>query len=389
MSPGGFSPQSADVCTEGFSSPGLCIMRGGELVQDVVDTLLNMVRSPETVMLDLRSMIACKNVARERMQALAAKYGAKAVGGAGTTLIRQPRALLRERPRELPDGEWQSRRYLDVLVETATVRLSMRKTGDRLVFDFAGSGPQSRHAIGCTRWASLGGLFAPLFPLLCHDITRKAGAIRPVEMIAPEGSIVNCTRPAPVSVATVAAIQPVNNAARATIGRLLAASDRYRDQAAAVWHANQFAILKFGRNRHGGLSIRILTATFAGAGGARAFAGGIDGIPGTRQDVSRGVHPLMGRDSLHVRSNGGGYGDPLDREPGRVAADVATGLLGAAAAAGCIPSTGSTRPGPPSSSSTCRAPSVRPAHRPRCPPPAASSRRPTGSRGRSRRGAPR
>ena len=29
------------------------------MVQDVVDTLLNMVRSPEMVMLDLRSMIAC------------------------------------------------------------------------------------------------------------------------------------------------------------------------------------------------------------------------------------------------------------------------------------------------------------------------------------------
>ena len=106
----------------------------------------------------------------------------------------------------------------------------MTKTGDRLVFDFTGSSVQSRHAINCTKWASLGGLFAPLFPLLCYDITWNEGVIRPVEMIAPEGSIVNCTRPAPVSVATVAAIQSVNNAACATIGKMLAASDRYREQ---------------------------------------------------------------------------------------------------------------------------------------------------------------
>jgi N-methylhydantoinase B len=439
MNPGGFSPQSVDIYTEGFSSPGIKIVDQGEMVQDVIDTMLNMVRSPEMVMLDLRSMIACNNVARERMQALTAKYGYETVDAAGSELIRQSEMLFRARLKELPDGEWQSRQYLDVNGETATVRLTMTKTGDSLVFDFTGSSGQSRHAINCTKWASLGGLFAPLFPLLCYDITWNEGVIRPVEMIAPEGSIVNCTRPAPVSVATVAAIQSVNNAACATIGKMLAASDRYREQATTVWHANHFAIFKFGRNQKGGHSIGILTETFAGAGGARSFGDGVDiggeipnpisrmanvetveanfpvrylfrrrmkdsggpgrwrggsggelaivphkapdggihyvisgkgarhpmsdglagglpgapnkyvwvkkqgdgvaeaappaGLPGTGEAVSWGVFPLMGEDALYVRWNGGGgYGDPLDREPERVAADVADGLVGLDAA---------------------------------------------------------
>jgi N-methylhydantoinase B len=95
-------------------------------------------------------------------------------------------------------------------------------------------------------------------------------------MIAPEGSIVNATRPAPISVATVGAIQSVNNAACATIGKMLAASDRYAEEATAVWHANHFAIFMFGTNQKGGLSIGILTETFAGAGGARTFGDGVD-----------------------------------------------------------------------------------------------------------------
>jgi N-methylhydantoinase B len=429
MNPGGFSPQSTDIYTEGFSSPGIKIVDRGELVQDVVDIMLNMVRSPEMVMLDLRSMIACNNVARERMQALIAKYGPETVDEAGAELIRQSETLFRARLTELPDGEWQSRQYLDVNGETATVRLTMRKTGDRIVFDFTGSSEQSRHAINCTKWASLGGLFAPLFPLLCYDITWNEGVIRPVEMIAPEGSIVNCTRPAPVSVATVAAIQSVNNAACATIGKMLAASDRYREQASTVWHANHFAIFKFGRNQKGGYSIGILTETFAGAGGARSFGDGVDiggeipnpisrmanvetveasfpirylfrrrmqdsggpgrwrggtggelaivphkapdgginyvisgkgtrhpmsdglagGFPGApnryawRKDetiapdegdpISWGVFPLMGKDALYVRWNGGGgFGDPLEREPERVAEDVRGGTVSAEAA---------------------------------------------------------
>lgn len=444
MNPGGFSPDSVDIFTEGFSSPGIKLVSRGEMRQDVLDTLLNMVRSPEMVSLDLRSMIACNNVARERMTALIDKYGVETVDEACATLIAQSEDLLRARLRELPDGRWQSRQFIDVKGETYKVALTMTKEDDRLVFDFSGSSPQCPHAINCTYWASLGGLFAPLFPLLCYDITWNEGVIRPITMIAPEGSIVNCRRPAPVSVATVGAIQSVNNAACTTIGKMLAASEAYASEATAVWHANHFAIFKFGRNQRGGQSIGILTETFAGAGGARnfgdgvdvggevpnpisrmanvetvegafpirylfrrrmcdsggpglyrggtggelalvphdapdggihyvvsgkgathpmseglgggypgapnryvwvkspsgnadepVFADGLDALPGDKQDVAWGVFPLMGRDALYVRWNGGGgYGDPLDRDPGDVLRDLRDGVVSRAAAEG-------------------------------------------------------
>ena len=72
------------------------------------------------------------------------------------------------------------------------------------------------------------------------------------------------------------AIQSVNNAACTTIGKMLAASEKYAGEATAVWHANHFAIFMFGRSQRGGQSIGILTETFAGAGGARSFGDGVD-----------------------------------------------------------------------------------------------------------------
>jgi len=440
MNPGGFSPDSQDIYTEGISSPGLKLVDRGEVRQDILDTLLNMVRSPEMVTLDIRSMIACNNVARDRMLALIKKYGHATVDEACRTLIEQSEQLLRARLRELPDGEWQSRQYMDVKGQTHKVVLTMTKRDDELVFDFTGSSPQSPFSINCTKWASLGGLFAPLFPLLCYDITWNEGVIRPIKMIAPEGTVVNCTRPAPISVATVGAIQSVNNAACATIGKMLAASEKYRDEATAVWHANHFAIFMFGRNQRGGQAIGILTETFAGAGGARAFADGVDvggeipnpisrmanvetmenifplrylfrrrlvdsggpgtyrggtgmelalvphdapdgglhyvisgkgakysmseglaggypgapnkyvwvhnneldpsrnmdpsfaqrleDMPGRQEDISWGVYPLMDKDVLYVGWNGGGgYGDPLDRDPEALRADVAASIV--------------------------------------------------------------
>ena len=442
MNPGGFAPEAQDIFTEGFSSPGIKLIDRGELRQDLWDTLLNMVRSPEMVALDLRSMIACNNVARERMLALLEKYGAGTVNEFCRALIEQSEARLRERLCELPNGRWQSRQYFEVKGEIYKILLTMTKQHDTLTFDFTGSSPQAKYSVNCSKWASLGGLFAPLFPLLCYDIVWNEGAIRPIKMIAPEGTIVNCTRPAPVSVATVGAIQSVNNAACSTIGKMLAASEKYAEEATAVWHANHFAIFMFGNNHRGRLAIGILTETFAGAGGARTFGDGVDiggeipnpisrmanvetiegqfpirylfrrrlinsggpgkfrggaggemaivahdapdggihyvlsgkgprfpqsdglcgGYPGAVNDyiwvhapkegnnhgrfagtleaisgedepIAWGVFPLMGDDALYVRWNGGGgIGDPLDRPPEKVMADISGGLVSREAA---------------------------------------------------------
>ena len=265
MVPGGFSPDSRDIFTEGFSSPGIKLVEGGEMRRDVMDTLLNMVRAPEMVALDLSSMIAANNVARERMVALIDKYGAGPVDEACGALVDQSETLLRKRLRELPDGRWEARQYFDIEGETCRVLLAMTKEGDELTFDFTGSSPQSHYGINCTYWASWGGFFAPLFPLLCYDITWNDGVLRPITMIAPEGSVVNCTRPAPVSLATVGAIQSVNNAACTCIAKMLSASETYAREATAVWHGSHFAIFMFGLNQRRQEAIGILTETFGGA----------------------------------------------------------------------------------------------------------------------------
>ena len=98
MNPGGFCPDARDIFTEGFSSPGLRLIDRGEVCADVFDTILNMVRVPELVTLDFRSMIACNNVARERLQALYQKYGADVVSEVSRTLIAQSEAAAARAP---------------------------------------------------------------------------------------------------------------------------------------------------------------------------------------------------------------------------------------------------------------------------------------------------
>ena len=152
----------------------------------------------------------------------------------------------------------------------------MTKRVDTLMFDLTGSSPQSSRGVNCTQWGCWGGLLAPLYPLLCYDITWNEGVMSPVRMFAPEGSIVNAKRPAPVSIATVGAIQAVNDVSLICISKMLASSPKYAAESTAVWQGSNLCIHLFGRNHRGQEVIGSTTDTFAGSGGGRWNSDGID-----------------------------------------------------------------------------------------------------------------
>jgi N-methylhydantoinase B len=58
------------------------------------------------------------------------------------------------------------------------------------------------------------------------------------------------------------------------------------------------------------------------------LAGSLDELAGCKEDVSWGVFPLKGQDVLYVASNGGGgYLDPLARDPEAVLNDVRNRII--------------------------------------------------------------
>jgi len=277
VDPGGFSPNSTSVFHEGFQTPGVKIIEGGETRQDVLDTLLNMSRDPGMVELDIRSQIAANNVAADRLVELADEYGLDTVTRVGEALIDRSESQFRERLRELPDGEWQARQYLDSTPEERAfrVQLTLRKEGDELTFDFAGTDEQSEYGFNCTEIATTGGVLAPVFPLLCHDVTWNDGVVSVIDVEAPSGTIVNAERPAPISIATVGTLQMCNSLATVAVSKMLGSSDAYADRATGVWHgAHSHVSMEVDRGDE--TTVETLTDSFAGAGGGRAFDDGVD-----------------------------------------------------------------------------------------------------------------
>jgi N-methylhydantoinase B len=274
---GGFAPNATTVFHEGFQTPGLKIIEGGEVREDVLETLLNMSRDPGMVELDFRSQIAANNVASDRMRTLFEEYGTDTVDRVGERLIRQSGDRFRDRLAELPDGEWEARQYVDSVPEEEifTINLTLRKEGRSLTFDFTGTDGESEYGLNCTLTATIGGVLAPLLPLVCHDMTWNDGIIDAIDVEAPEGTIVNAERPAPVSIATVATLQVCNCLSTLTVSKMLGASADYDDRATAVWHGAHTGFNMEVEGEDGSL-VDSTTDSFAGSGGARAFEDGID-----------------------------------------------------------------------------------------------------------------
>jgi N-methylhydantoinase B len=263
---GGFSPNSTSIFHEGF-----------QMRRDVLDTILNMSRDPGMLELDLRSQIAANNVATDRLTGLFDQYGPGVVADVGEELIRQSETRLGNRLAALPDGEFQARQYIDSVPDDdlLTVQCALRKEGSNLTFDFAGTSEQSEYGLNCTYWATVGGVLAPMLPLLCHDMTWNDGVIRAIDVEAPEGTLVNAKRPAPISIATVATLQVCNALSTLSLSKLVGASDDYADRATGVWHgAHGGYVVEVQRETHS--QVDVITDTFAGAAGARAFADGVD-----------------------------------------------------------------------------------------------------------------
>lgn len=274
VNPGGFAPDSKEIFHEGFDTPGIKVIDRGVVKKDVWRTMMNMVRMPEVVALDLHSQIAANLTAGKRMIDLVEKYGPETLDEVSKRILDISENLLRERLLTIPDGTWRSRQYLDSHQGTFTVRLALTKKGDTLTYDFSGTSPQAPFGFNATYWPVVGGCIAPLFPMLCFDMDWNEGLLRPIKVTAPEGSIVNPIRPAPTTIATLSGLEMADNVALESVSKMLLAS-KYRQEATAVWLGAHLTITIYGY-RNSSYMVSTTPENMGGSGGARTFKDGVD-----------------------------------------------------------------------------------------------------------------
>jgi N-methylhydantoinase B len=339
---GGAYPGSMGLCREiyqeGVRIPPVTLMSGGVMNRDVLAMLLNNVRTPEERRGDLGAQIAACHTGAERLREVCSRYGVVHAKRAAAELLDYSEELMRAFLEQVPEGEYRAEDFLDgdgiserpvkiavaiKIKNTSRGRnrfRSSRKAGpsSTVLVDFTGSDPQVEGSVNAVAAITYSACFYVFRCLLAEDIPATAGLMRPIEVIAPEGTVVNARPPAAVAGGNVETSQRIVD----VLLRALAQAIPDRIPAAASGTMNNLTI--------GGMDPRTgepftYYETIAGGMGARPGKAGISGVHthmtnslNTPAEALEYAYPLrVRRYSLRLESGGQGEfrgGDGVVRE---------------------------------------------------------------------------
>jgi N-methylhydantoinase B len=259
--PGSTSGTSRSIFEEGIRLPIIRIARGGEIDEDLLELIAHNTRDPEERLLDLRTQIGTNVRGGAMLVQLIERMGWPAVDQAIEDILTYTRRRLRNRVADLPDGVYRFERAMDddgfpgdpvPIVCTATI------AGDRLSFDFSGSGPQARGAINLPDSALKASIYYCVKAVLDPGLMPNQGIIDPIVITAPAGTIVNPKAPAAVAGRAVTS----NRLCGAVFGALYQAMPAERvmascnDSTSAVsvsgWHSGRGATYVYPESMGGG-----------------------------------------------------------------------------------------------------------------------------------------
>jgi N-methylhydantoinase B len=149
-------------------------------------------RQPREREADLRAQLAANRMGALRMSELAGRVGAERLRRAFASVLDYAERRTRACIAALPDGERHASDVLESQSEDdLELRLRAEVAGERLILDFSGSAPQHAGNLNCPLAVTRSACLFAVRVLTDPDIPPAAGAYRPVEIIAPEGSIRN------------------------------------------------------------------------------------------------------------------------------------------------------------------------------------------------------
>src|SRR5215475_7164408 len=199
---GSMSGGMSEIYQEGLRIPVMRLYRRGELDTELLDLLLLNMRLPNERRGDLNAQISACHLGVARMQQLFVRYGAVVLENAFHQILARTTARMRAGINLIPNGSYDFEDVLDddgLNARDVKFALSIRKNGERIVFDFTGSSPQVPGNVNLTRNAVQSAVCYALKALLDPDLPNNQAVIDAIEIIAPAGTVANCVAPAAVA----------------------------------------------------------------------------------------------------------------------------------------------------------------------------------------------
>lgn len=209
----GYNPGARSVWEECIRIPPSKLYMQGVSNQTLWDMILINVHLPFLVEGDLHCQVGAATIGERSLLALLEKYGSEILTEATEEIFDAAERQMQAAIREVPNGVYKSERFIDhdgiVKDKMIGVRLALKVEDEAITFDFTGSDPQAQGYVNSTVPNTASAAFLALFTSIGSGVRFNEGALRTLKVIAPEGTVVNSTEPAPVTGNTIAAAQAI------------------------------------------------------------------------------------------------------------------------------------------------------------------------------------
>ncbi|MCH2171313.1 hydantoinase B/oxoprolinase family protein [Myxococcota bacterium] len=198
--PAGLASLATDVFSEGLVLPPVRLYERGEPVEPMLKLLAANSRTPETVLGDVRALVAGVNVIALRVGELIERHGATEIARYAAEAMDYAEVRMRESLQEIPEGRYEGHFRVDgdglSLERDYDVRAQVEIADGSARVDFTGTSEQSPGAINASQSQILSGTLYAVRCFTDPTIPMNEGNFRTVQAHFPEGSLVNPTPPA-------------------------------------------------------------------------------------------------------------------------------------------------------------------------------------------------
>jgi len=202
---GTYNAAAREIFHEGVRIPPLRIAQKDIVRDDIVRLLLANTRCPDLLVGDLHAMLGSTKIGAERLAALAHDLGRKQASRLFPSLLDYAERRMRAQIQNLRPGRYFGADISDhdcFAEANVTIQVMLAVDGDRLLFDFTGSSPQIAGFKNSPLANTSSAVYLAVATFFDQSLPRNEGAYRAIEIVAPEGSVVNARPPAPVGFTT-------------------------------------------------------------------------------------------------------------------------------------------------------------------------------------------
>jgi N-methylhydantoinase B len=198
---GRVSSDNREVFEEGLFIPRVKLYDAGVLNTDVLEMIRWNVRTPEEVTGDIRSQVAANHVCGQKIIEMMTDEDLDSLEDLADEIIQRTEQSMRQAIALIPDGVYPYEGVIEGAGERddITICLTVAVKGSDILVDFANTSPQVNWGVNVVYNFTYAYVFMAIKSVFDPELPINEGAIRPVTMRAPAGSVVNCRFPAAVA----------------------------------------------------------------------------------------------------------------------------------------------------------------------------------------------